>query len=402
MAPVGRRRRAHRMTARTAAAERAPERLEFLADPRHYPERPRCIELVETHFAWVFLGERYAYKMKKPMRQAGMDYRSLAARRRGCLEELRLNRRLAPTVYLDVVPLSRGAAGALTLGGGGRVVDWLVKMQRLPAARMLDRTIAARTIAPGDLEAVAGLLAGFFRAATRRPMRPAAYRARLSLRARENARQLSAPDLGLDRERIVAVADAQLEFIAGAAALVGARGAQLIDGHGDLRPEHVCLGPPLCVIDCLEFDRDLRRIDPLEELAFLALECARAGAADAGEALLARCAAALPDPAPGAIVHFYASQRALTRAKVVAWQLRDPQYACAVPPQVRATSYLADAERAVQRALAAIRRRRGSLAGGEGPLAQQRRQRLACQQAPHGRAEQRCDGQHAQLARCAG
>ena len=115
-----------------------------------YPEHPASVETIETHFAWVFLlGER-AYKLKKPVNVPGMDLSTLDARRLSCAEELRLNRRLAPDVYLDVVPLVRAADATLRVGGEGAIVDWLVRMRRLPAALMLDRAIAAGTASAGE------------------------------------------------------------------------------------------------------------------------------------------------------------------------------------------------------------------------------------------------------------
>lgn len=363
------------------------KKLEFLGDPRHYPDRPARIAVIETHFAWVFLTERHAYKMKKPMRQARMNYRTLRGRERGCRNELRLNRRLSPSVYIGVVPLVRRRNGELALGRGGSVVDWLVKMHRLPAARMLDRAIAADTVEAADLEALTGLLAAFFRGAPRAPMSSQEYRKRLRARSRQNARDLCAPDLRLNRSRVETVMRAQLDFTAIGAALLAARGAKLLEGHGDLRAEHVCLGPRPCVIDCLEFDRDLRRLDPAEEMAFLALECARLGRADLGEDLLRRYRAALPDSAPDALILFYMSQRAATRAKIAAWHVRDPQYPSRRPWIARANSYLGDALRYARSALRSLERERSLLIRRHGPSAQQRGERFARQHALHGVAE---------------
>ena len=116
-----------------------------------YPERIRYVEAIETHFAWVFLAGRYAYKLKKPVRQAAMDYRRLAARERGCREELRLNRRFAPNAYLGVVPLTV-RNGSLVIGAGGPVVDWLVKMRRLSPEGMLDHTLRHRALSRTELD----------------------------------------------------------------------------------------------------------------------------------------------------------------------------------------------------------------------------------------------------------
>ena len=139
----------------------------------------------------------------------------------------------------------------------------------------------------------------------------------------------------------------QQRFIDSNIRLLGRRAARLVDGHGDLRPEHVYLGSRFdapCVIDCLEFDARLRRLDPVEELAFLALECRRLGAEAFGRGVAQGVLAAMDVRIPESLMHFYMSHRALTRAKLAAWHLRE-RYR----PQVlkhwrdRANSYIQDA-----------------------------------------------------------
>lgn len=351
-------------TAARAAVSR--EKVAWLADARHHAGLPRPVEIIETHFAWVFLAGDLAYKLKKPLRQGSMDYRTLARRERACREELRLNRRLAPQVYLRVVPLRRDRSGSLSLrpAAGARVADWLVQMRRLPSARMLDHVIAAGSLRPADLDRLVAALAAFFRHAQRRPLTDDAYRERLCREIRRNADELIARDLGLSRNKVVSLAEAQLAFVRRPPRTLAGRGAHLLDGHGDLRPEHVFLGTSsmrACVIDCLEFDRDLRRLDPAEEIAFLALECDRLGAAAAADGLLARYRRAVGDPAPPMLIQFYMSRRAAVRAQIAAWHLRDPAFAGEARAwKARANSYLADALHHAHRAVAIDRASRRS------------------------------------------
>jgi uncharacterized protein len=325
------------------------EKVAFLTDARHYRPRLRTIQTIETHFAWVFLAGERAYKLKKPLRQASVDYTTLALRERACREELELNRRLAPGVYLRVVPLGRNRSGALTWGAGVQLVDWLVEMMRLPAERMLDRAILAGAIAPRDLAGVMAKLAIFFRRAKRRPMSDRDYIARLRQQTLRNERELHAPDLALDSRLIEQVIQSQLAFLGEHARLLAGRGARLRDGHGDLRPEHVFLGTrtaAACVIDCLEFDPDLRRLDPAEEIAFLTLECERLGTREVADDLVALYPRATGDSVAPALIHFYASRCAAVRAQIAAWHLRDAAFAGeSCKWRARGHSYLADALR---------------------------------------------------------
>lgn len=330
-------------------------KLRFLRDPAHYPLPTSRVEVIETHFAWVFLTDSLAYKFKKPIRFDRLDFSTLGARRRDCEEELRLNRRLAPAVYLAVVPLVERADGALALEGAGRTVEWLVKMVRLPSERMLDCALRAGTASAADVRAFARHLASFYRAQPPLDLPGEAFRERLAARIAGNRDELLAPDLGLPGGRVLALAHAQLRWLERERAVVEARGqrSRIVEGHGDLRPEHVCLAP-VCVIDCLEFDRDLRIVDPLEELAFLDLECDRLGASWVAPLVLDCYASAAADAAPARLVQFHKSLRALNRAKIVAWHLRDPEVKGQQDWGALAVDYLGRAEIALSAAGAAI------------------------------------------------
>ncbi|HEY6923532.1 MAG TPA: hypothetical protein VI653_08695 [Steroidobacteraceae bacterium] len=376
---------------------RVSDVVRFLRNPKHYPEGTRRVDVIETHFAWIFLTDLHAYKLKKPVRRGRMDYTTIAARRQVCLDELTLNRRLAPAVYLEVLPITRSADCTLALGRAARarasgssrqVVDWVVKMRRLPAARMLDHAITARALRKGDVRALVSLLTHFFDHAVRQRLSEARYVERMLERTARNKSDLCAPDLGLDAYQVAKVIEMQLVFLQQKTPLVAARGAHLIDGHGDLRPEHVYQGSgpdSPCVIDCLEFDSDLRWVDPAEEIAFLALECRKLGAAAVARALVAHYRADTLTPPSAALMDFYTSQSAMTRAKLAAWHVRDPELARdAGLWRARANRYLRIAARHIRRANRPVRSGDGSAesgAGVGGPVLEQRGQWLSGQHA---------------------
>jgi len=314
----------------------------FLSRPRAYPEPTHGVEIVETHMSWVFLTDRHAWKLKKPVRQSYLDFSTEGARRHYCAEEVRLNRRLTQGVYLGTVPLTLGSDGSLRLGPGGTVVDWLVRMRRLPADRMLDSMIRARSASADDLRAVVGALCRFYRGSQPVAMAPPEYRGRFAAGIDDNLRELSAREFALPLATIEPACAGQRAFLERRAALFDARAraGRIVEAHGDLRPEHVCLEPAPQIIDCLEFSRDFRLLDAADELGFLALECERLGATWMRQAIFDAYAAQTGDAPPPALLHFYQSYRACTRAKIAMWHLKEPGRTDAAKWTAQASDYL--------------------------------------------------------------
>ena len=301
---------------------RIDDKVARLRDPGIYPDRPATVAVIETHFSWVFLTPSRVYKLKKPVRYHGLDFTTLAARRHNCTQEVALNRRLAPTVYLGVAALTRTAASGVEFDGPGTVLDWLVVMRRLPAVAMLDTATRAGAVDLTAVDRIAALLAAFYRNAAPAPLAPDAYRQRLAATLAENRVVLGAA-AGLDQPLVAALSAWQEDFLRVRPTLLGERAGRLVDAHGDLRPEHVCLGPEPAIIDCLEFDAELRRLDPLDELAYLALECERLGAAHIGHRILAQYQTESGDRCPPELIDFYRAFRACVRAKIAIWHLAD-------------------------------------------------------------------------------
>lgn len=275
--------------------------------------------------SWVFLTDRYAYKLKKPVRYAFLDYSTVELRRRNCAEEVRLNARLAAEVYCGLVPLTLGERAQLSVGGSGEIVDWLVQMRRLPEERMLDRALVARTATDADAVAIGRVLANFYRTAPVAAMSAPDYLRRLTAEISSNRRELARPAYLLGNEPLESVTAAQLRFLEREPGLLAERvhAARVVEAHGDLRPEHICLGRRPVIIDCLEFSRDLRTLDAASELAFLWLECERLGAADFGRLVFNTYCAESGDRVPASLLHFYKTWHACVRAKVAVWHLND-------------------------------------------------------------------------------
>jgi aminoglycoside phosphotransferase family enzyme len=313
---------------RTAGVPLA-EKVAFLRRPGSYAHQPAAVEAIETHMAWVFLADGEAFKLKKPVRYAFLDFASLGARLRACREEVRLNRRLAGDVYRGVVPLVRLPGAGLAVGGAGETVDWLVHMRRLRRGDFLDARLAAAGVTAEEVRRVVQRLVGFYREAHPVPITPGAYRQRFRQDIRENRHEIL--ELGellradLPEEAVEELARGQLAFLDAAAPLFDARVAagRVVDGHGDLRPEHVCLEAEPVIIDCIEFNSDFRIVDPLDEIAYLAVECARLGAPATGKAFPAAYRELSGDDPPEALTAFYGSFRAFLRARIAIWHTRD-------------------------------------------------------------------------------
>jgi aminoglycoside phosphotransferase family enzyme/predicted kinase len=286
------------------------------------------VELRATHASWVYLAGADVWKVKRPVDLGFLDFTSLEARRRDCEDEARLNRRLAPSIYLGVEPVRRGPGG-LELGGAGPVVDWAVHMRRLPDGASAAARLARGVLGPAELEALAACVADFHRAARETPAW--GERARLRANVDENFAETerfvgdSVGDL-VDRETFEDARAFQTRWLDEHAALLEARVAagRIREGHGDLRLEHVYFldddpgdAAPI-VIDCVEFAERFRAGDVAADVAFLAMELDLAARPDLASGFLARYAEAAGDLDLYRVVDFYLSYRAWVRGKVAA------------------------------------------------------------------------------------
>lgn len=305
--------------------------LRDLADPRAYPEAAwggipaaaRRVEVIQTHISAVFLTTARAYKVKKPVRLWGLvDYGTPEARRHWCEEEVRLNRRLAPDVYLGVVPVVE-RAGRLHVGepgGAGGAVEHAVAMRRFRAQDTLEARVLAGAAGADDLAALGRLLARFHAAHPLAPAEARAVRAATFagvLAANVRATRAFVP--GLFPERVHAGLEVALarRLRRSRASLRGrlARGVA-VDGHGDVRLEHVLVeGPRTSVIDCVEFTRVWRHLDPVADAAFLGMDLLSRGRLDLARAFVRAYVEAADDPG-GGLWELFLAYRAHVRAKV--------------------------------------------------------------------------------------
>src|SRR5579872_5821649 len=318
-----------------------PALIDALSRPDAYPFAAAGLDVRQTHISVVFLAGEFVYKVKKPVKLSFLDFSSLEKRRHFCDEEVRLNRRLAPNVYLGVVPIARDGS-RLSFEGSGEVVDWAVKMRRLPEEATLERYVARDAIDVARIEALARRVAGFHASAARSD-HIAAFGCFdvVAPNIRENF-AVSEPAIGrtIDpavRDRLIALFETSLHDLRAIIDSRSARGRPC-DTHGDLHLDHVYLFPErpppadLVIVDCIEFNERFRYTDPVADMAFLAMDLAFHGRRDLAAAFVEAYFSASGDAHGRQLLPLYLSYRAAVRGKVDGLQLAEPE----IPEEDRA------------------------------------------------------------------
>ena len=292
-----------------------------MSRPDFYPHRPATVTLVQTHISYVLLAGERVYKVKKPVRFTFLDFSTLERRRHFSHEEVRLNRRLAPDVYLGVLGVSaEHGAYRLTTEDDAAAVEYVIEMRCLPADRMLDRLLDRNAVTPAMIEAIADRLAEFHRCADAGPAvtangDPANVLAVLEDNYANAQRFRDVTIAARDDDAIQRFARA---FLHRHDALFRRRQAEhrIRDCHGDLHSEHVCCTDPLVIFDCIEFNSQFRYCDIASEMAFLAMDLDYHDHPELAAYLIERYTACAADADLGRLVPFYQCYRAYVRGKV--------------------------------------------------------------------------------------
>ena len=293
-----------------------------LAEPGVLGDDQGPVERHETHGSWVFTAGDRALKIKKPVVLPFLDYGTRERRGAMCREELCVNRRLAPDIYLGTVGVVRLADGRAALDPDDEdfdVVEPAVLMRRFDERDTLAARVAAQRATPAQLRSVGARLAAFHAEQACAPAAGAAFDA-LRSAIRTTLDELAAAGAVVERAPVVATSlRGTLEAVLQArrAELLERGGRGLVaDGHGDLRAEHVLLTDPIQIVDAVEFDPALRVADVACDLGFLVMDLEGRGAGDLAEALVAGYRDAGGDPGDGTLLAAMACYRALVRAKV--------------------------------------------------------------------------------------
>jgi aminoglycoside phosphotransferase family enzyme len=322
------------------------EKVAFLKQPGIYPYPVTEVKVKETHMSWVFMAGDFVYKLKKPVQYSYFDHRTLESRFINSREEILINKLLAEEIYIGMVPLVITENGNLQLEGSGEIADWLVKMKRIAEENMLDYNIRHNTVDEVQLHKAAELLADFYKASAPVQISPEQFIMKLESEIFFNEEQLANPLFELPRILLKELMAGQLAFLSGHQSLIEERvlDKKIMDAHGDLRPEHICLEPQPAIIDRLEFCKDLRVMDTAEELSFLTMECDMLGNSHAGHVFFKVYQGITHDNVPRSLINFYKIKKACLRAFLVARHAAEPQYKEDPQWLAKANAYLQLAE----------------------------------------------------------
>ncbi len=296
------------------------EVLKLLESPDTYHERTSSVECLETHISWLFFTDHFVYKLKKPVCFDFLDFSTVDKRKLACRQEVELNRRLARDVYLGAVPIVRLPSGGLGFDRPGEPIDWVVKMHRLPAAKSLDQVSTQGALNARALDSLASRLTKFYSQLPPVSLAVADYQEQFERHVVANRDELLAASHHFERAQVERIQERQLRLIRLVPDLLADRvlDGRIIEGHGDLRPEHIFLTSPPVVIDCIEFSSEFRTLDVVDELSFLCMESDFLGANEIGRKILSHYLRTTGDQPPQLLLDFYRAYRACVRAKVVA------------------------------------------------------------------------------------
>ncbi len=292
-----------------------PAIVSAMLSPSFYPHKVKRVEMLQTHISWIFLTGEFAYKLKKPVNFGFLDFSSIDKRHHFCELELQLNRRLAPSLYLEVLPIGFGL-GAYTLGSAQQPADWCLKMRQFEQEALFDHQLDSGQFVPEWMDELASTLADFHRHAEHADAN-LAYGTPQLLTGHIEANLQSIAD-AVDADELTELHEAYHNTIRQHVALFEERKESKIRGcHGDLHLRNIALidGHP-CIFDCIEFSDEYRMIDVLNDVAFLVMDCTARKRPDLGFRFLSRWLEHSGDYAGLPLLPIFLSYRASVRSKV--------------------------------------------------------------------------------------
>lgn len=327
-----------------------PPFIQHLMQPGAYPHPVAELRLVQTHISYVLLAGDFVYKFKKPVNFGFLDFTTLAQRRHFCEQELCLNRRLCPDIYLGLITIN-DRDGSMKMGGGetgdAGVVEYGIKMKRLPEERMMVNVIRDGALDAGMVAAISDVLVGFYEKADGGgKISSFGTAASVSVNVLENFEQtLPFVDGGaISGKRFRLIEKYARNFLA-REELFARRieEGRVKDCHGDLYSANICLADKVYIYDCIEFNQRFRYCDMASDVAFLAMDLDFNGLHDLSRLFIDRFSRAARDEGLSTMLNFYKCYRACVRGKIGLFMAHAPE----VDPVTRESS-LAQAQKYFQ------------------------------------------------------
>ena len=259
------------------------EELKQIMNSGAVPYPSEKFNLIETHIPWVLLADSYVYKFKKPLKFSFLDFSTQKKRLAACQQEVTLNRRLAPEMYLGVLPVVSEDGHLRIDGPPGHVVDYVVWMRRMNERLQMDLLMEDGKVSKADVEKIAGVLAAFHRTAEKVPGGTSFDELLVEFIDISSVIPFVAQHLGEEEAFLLEEVNQWIPgFLDSVRKRVRERDRQgyVIDGHGDLHCRNIFLLDPPVIFDCIEFNKDLRSLDMLNEIAFLCMDLERYGRPD--------------------------------------------------------------------------------------------------------------------------
>lgn len=313
-----------------AASMNQQDLLAFLKLPAAYSHRPRRVHRIETHISWVFIASPFVFKVKKSLDLGFLDFRTLEKRHHFCQRELILNRRLAPEVYLEVLPIYK-TEQSFSFQAGGKIVEYALKMKELPHGWFLSELLSKGAVGEAEIDCIIARMKSFYDSETpTAEIEQWGRPEKLRISTDENFEQVQ-PFIGktITPVALEAIRHFTNEFYARQECLFRERIAQhrILDCHGDLHLDHIHITPEaVTIFDCIEFNDRFRFIDIANDLAFLAMDFDFERQYKLGSLFLRRAAETLPDPGIAKMADFYKCYRALVRGKVESLQMKSEEH----------------------------------------------------------------------------
>lgn len=312
-----------------------------LMEPSAYPEPTSSVHLVQTHISWVFITDRFAYKVKKPVDFGFLNFTTLRRRHHYLHEELILNRRLCPDIYLEVLPIT-AHHGEARLGGSGHPLEYALKMVRLPQEGMMDEVADRGELRQEHLDRIIARLVPFYvQAATGLRINKFGEPAIISYNHEENFSQTeNLVGSLLSRELFEHIRTFARSFLVQNRALFFKRihEGRIRDCHGDLHMRNICLADEVYIYDCIEFNARFRYGDVAADVDFLAMDLDFHGFRALSRYFVERLARAAGDPELLVMLDFYKCYRAYVRGKIAAFTARDSELTPAARAQAEQTA----------------------------------------------------------------